>query len=175
MFVSDCTIARTFLHLFKKLTFITGHEHYFCMNYLVDTNALKITHTNLYSAIETVTLLPVYNSTLVKEFMEENIFDYNQFATKNNLIIGLFPISDKNIYDDLVDLENSEFTESDSITTFIKGIENLDEIFVKLKKINFHKLNVLIKNKRFQKYGSKQITITGCNSFLNISLWAGFN
>jgi len=74
--------------------------------------------------------LSSFKSKTRKEFMEENIFDYNQFATKNNLIIGLFPISDKNIYDDLVDLENSEFTENDSITTFIKGIENLDEIFV---------------------------------------------
>ena len=26
-------IARTIMHLFKKLTFITGHQHYFCMNY----------------------------------------------------------------------------------------------------------------------------------------------
>jgi len=65
-------IARTLLHLFKKLTFITGHQHYFCMNYFVDTNALEITHQNLYSAIETVTLLPVFNAVLVESFMEKN-------------------------------------------------------------------------------------------------------
>ena len=70
-------IARTLLHLFKKLTFITGHQHYFCMNYFVDTNALEITHPNLYSAIETVTLLPVYNAVIIKRFMKENAWTKN--------------------------------------------------------------------------------------------------
>lgn len=71
-------IARTLLHLFKKLTFITGHQHYFCMNYFVDTNSLKITHQNLYSAIETVTLLPVYNNLLIKKFLKNNTW-VNQY------------------------------------------------------------------------------------------------
>jgi len=65
-------IARTFLHLFKKLTFITGHQHYFCMNYFVDTEALEIQHQNEYSAIETVTLIPVYNEELVAKILDEN-------------------------------------------------------------------------------------------------------
>lgn len=65
-------IARSFLHFFKKLTFITGHEHYFCMNYLIDTEALHIDYQNLYSAIEMATLLPVYNKSLVLEFYDKN-------------------------------------------------------------------------------------------------------
>ncbi len=65
-------IARTLLHLFKKLTFITGHQHFFCMNYFVDKNSLNISHPNLYSAIETVTVLPVYNEKLVLQFIETN-------------------------------------------------------------------------------------------------------
>ena len=65
-------IARTLLHLFKKLTFVTGHQHYFCMNYFVDTNHLTITHPNLYSAIETVTVLPVYNKELIADFIRHN-------------------------------------------------------------------------------------------------------
>jgi hypothetical protein len=65
-------IARSFLHLFKKLTFITGHQHYFCMNYFVDTKALTISHPNLYSAIETTTLLPVYNAAVIEQFYKEN-------------------------------------------------------------------------------------------------------
>lgn len=67
-------IARSLLHMFKKLTFLTGHQHYFCMNYFVDTEALKITHRNLYSSIEVVTLLPVYNETLFHHFMQENLW-----------------------------------------------------------------------------------------------------
>ena len=65
-------IARTLLHLFKKLTFLTGHQHYFCMNYFVDTKSLKITHPNLYTSIEIATLLPVYNSKIIQQFVDEN-------------------------------------------------------------------------------------------------------
>jgi hypothetical protein len=65
-------IARTLLHMFKKLTFISGHEHYFCMNYFIDTDALTIEHPNLYSAIELKTLLPVYNKDLLMQFAGSN-------------------------------------------------------------------------------------------------------
>lgn len=65
-------IARTLLHLFKKFTFLTGHQHYFCMNYFVDTLALEISHPNIYSAIEVVTLLPVFNETVIMEFYRAN-------------------------------------------------------------------------------------------------------
>jgi len=65
-------IARSFLHLFKKLTFITGHQHYFCMNYFIDTDAMTITHQNRYSAIEVMTLLPVFNAPLHEEFYRKN-------------------------------------------------------------------------------------------------------
>ena len=67
-------IARSLLHLFKKLTFITGHQHYFCMNYFVDMKALEITHTNRYSAIEMATLLPVYNASLIGQLYRENLW-----------------------------------------------------------------------------------------------------
>lgn len=65
-------IARTVLHLFKKITFISGHEHYFCMNYFIDTESIEIEHPNLYSAIEAKTLLPVYNKELLKLFSQQN-------------------------------------------------------------------------------------------------------
>ncbi len=65
-------IARTFLHLFKKLTFLSGHEHYFCMNYFIDTEALKNSSRNLYGAIETLTLLPAYNEKLIQEYVNTN-------------------------------------------------------------------------------------------------------
>jgi hypothetical protein len=73
-------IARTLLHLFKKFTFLTGHQHYFCMNYFIDTEALEITHPNLYTAIEVATLLPVYNKKVLK-----------QFETKNQWFKGYLP------------------------------------------------------------------------------------
>ncbi|MCU0369913.1 MAG: hypothetical protein MUC31_00720 [Bacteroidales bacterium] len=65
-------IARTLLHLFKKLTFLTGHQHFFCMNYFIDEKALLITHPNRYTAIEVATLLPVFNTDLLLQFYNAN-------------------------------------------------------------------------------------------------------
>lgn len=65
-------IARSLLHLFKKLTFITGHQHFYCMNYFVDLKALTISHPNLYSAIEVATLIPVYNKEVHTDFLLRN-------------------------------------------------------------------------------------------------------
>lgn len=65
-------IARSFLHLFKKLTFLIGHQHYYCMNYFIDTQALSLQQRNPYTAIELVTLIPVYNRNLIQELMAQN-------------------------------------------------------------------------------------------------------
>ena len=47
-------IARTILHLFKKLTFLLGRQHYYCMNYFIDEKALIIPEKNIYTAMEVV-------------------------------------------------------------------------------------------------------------------------
>lgn len=93
--VNRLWIARTLLHLFKKLTFITGHQHYFCMNYFVDTNSLQITHQNLYSAIETVTLLPVYNDLLIEEFLENNLWVNNYLPNFDTQLNTEYLVKDK--------------------------------------------------------------------------------
>ena len=67
-------IARTLLHFYKKFTFIKGNEHYYCMNYFVDESALEIDQKNVYSAIETVTLLPVYNKEIISDLKQINRF-----------------------------------------------------------------------------------------------------
>lgn len=77
-------ISRSLLHFFKKLSFITGHQHYFCMNYFIDIDALFIQHRNLYSAIELVTLLPAYNEPLIKSLKEENQW-IHKFLPNTNL------------------------------------------------------------------------------------------
>lgn len=51
-------LARTLLVLFKK-TFLFNSHKYFCVNYFIDTQHLEIEEKNLYTAIETVTLLPL--------------------------------------------------------------------------------------------------------------------
>jgi hypothetical protein len=52
-------IARTFMHLFKKITFLAGKQHWYCMNYYVDEQALQIREKNVYTAMEIVTLVPM--------------------------------------------------------------------------------------------------------------------
>ena len=73
-------IARTLMHLFKKLTFLLGHQHRFCMNYYVDENALEIREKNIFTAIELFTLLPMSGDQGLDKF-----FHANDWAT------GYFP------------------------------------------------------------------------------------
>lgn len=65
-------IARTFMHLFKKLTFVTGHQHLFCMNYYIDEKSLRIKEENIFTAIEIKTLLPIAGEKTINNFFEEN-------------------------------------------------------------------------------------------------------
>lgn len=65
-------IARTLMHLFKKLTFMVGREHWFCMNYYIDEQALQISEKNIYTAIEIITLIPVCGDGAIKNFFDEN-------------------------------------------------------------------------------------------------------
>ncbi len=65
-------IARTLLHCYKKLTFITGRQHYYCMNYFIDQDAYRIQEQNVYTAMEIVTLLPVCGNHALQQFYKAN-------------------------------------------------------------------------------------------------------
>lgn len=65
-------LARTFMHLYKKLTFLTGRQHYYCMNYYVDEKALLLEEKNIFTAIEIKTLLPVRGTQTLYEFNSVN-------------------------------------------------------------------------------------------------------
>src|SRR6202022_4223033 len=65
-------IARTLMHLFKKLTFLTGHQGWYCMNYYVDEEALQIEEKNIFTATELITLLPVCGNGTMEEFFRAN-------------------------------------------------------------------------------------------------------
>ena len=71
-------ISRTLLHLYKKLTFLTNSQHYYCMNYFVDEEALSLKENNIYAAIELATLLPVYHEKQIQKLKESNkwVHDY---------------------------------------------------------------------------------------------------
>lgn len=71
-------LCRTWMHMFKKLTFLFGREHFFCMNYYVDEDMLQIKEKNIYTAIEVATLMPLRGIETFKEFYIANkwIADY---------------------------------------------------------------------------------------------------
>jgi hypothetical protein len=54
-------ICRTLLHAFKKLAFLKGAQHWYCMNYFIDETALLLEEQNYYTAIELVTLKPLFH------------------------------------------------------------------------------------------------------------------
>lgn len=65
-------LARTFMHMFKKLTFLVGKQHNYCMNYYIDEARLQIVEKNIYTAIEVVTIIPVEGDTTFQNFYQAN-------------------------------------------------------------------------------------------------------
>ncbi len=65
-------VARTLMHLLKKLSFIRGKQHWFCMNYYISTEAMVIQEKNIFTATEVVTLIPVCGEDCFKQFFIAN-------------------------------------------------------------------------------------------------------
>ena len=81
-------IARTCMHLFKKLTFLVHRQHWFCMNYYIDENALEIREKNIFTATEIVTVLPMRGKGVFDNFIGANLWVKNyfpQYIFQNNV------------------------------------------------------------------------------------------
>ena len=65
-------IARTLMHLYKKLSYLRGHQHRYCMNYYVDEEALEIKEKNIFTATELLTLMPMCGNGALDRFFEAN-------------------------------------------------------------------------------------------------------
>ncbi len=74
-------LARTGMHLFKKLTFLTGRQHWFCMNYYIDEQALEIKEKNIFTAVEVMTVLPLHGNGM-----------FNNFFSANKWVRTFFPV-----------------------------------------------------------------------------------
>lgn len=70
-------IARTLMHFFKKLTFLAGAQHSFCMNYYVSMEHMEINPKNMFTATELSTLKPAFVRNGVKE-----LYEYNRYWIK---------------------------------------------------------------------------------------------
>lgn len=78
-------LARTLLVVFKKLFLLNSHK-YFCINYFVDSQHLEIEEKNLFTATESVTLLPMWGNEYYQAFYSQNTWAwkyYPHFALRN--------------------------------------------------------------------------------------------
>jgi len=71
-------VARSLLILFKKV-FLLNSKKYFCVNYFISENKLKIQEQNIYTATELVTLEPVFGKDVFNKFQQENNWAYEYF------------------------------------------------------------------------------------------------
>lgn len=71
-------LARTLLVLYKKIFLLNSHQ-YFCVNYFVDTEHLEIEEKNLFTATESVTLLPMWGSESYADFHRANAWAWSYY------------------------------------------------------------------------------------------------
>ena len=71
-------LSRTLLVLFKK-TFLFNSHKYFCVNYFVDMAHLEIEEKNLFTATESVTLLPMWGQEVYLDFCRANHWAWDRY------------------------------------------------------------------------------------------------
>ena len=89
-------IARTLLHIYKKIPFVKGRNQWYCMNYFVDEAILQVEEKNIYTATELITLKPMYGNGALKSFFDANEwaapyfpnFDFSEIAQTNYVSRG---------------------------------------------------------------------------------------
>jgi hypothetical protein len=81
-------IARTLLHCLKKLSFLIGKQHWFCMNYFIDEDALLMPEQNLFIAIETTTLKPV-SGKAIPAFFSANLWARKYFPNQRPATVDI--------------------------------------------------------------------------------------
>ncbi len=75
-------IARTFLHIFKKFTYLFNMQDLFCMNYFIDEEELEILEKNIYTATEIATIMPLSGCKIFGSFFKENTWAKSYFPNK---------------------------------------------------------------------------------------------
>jgi hypothetical protein len=71
-------VARTLLILYKKL-FLLNSRRDFCVNYFLDTEHLTVEDRNRFTAMEVVTLLPLYGNGTTEAFFDRNAWAFAMF------------------------------------------------------------------------------------------------
>ncbi len=88
-------ICRTLLHFFKKLTYLFGKQHDFCMNYFLGEEELELKDKNFYTALESITILPMYGLDMHKAFYRANPWVKSYFPNCNPLQQLAAPVEER--------------------------------------------------------------------------------
>ncbi len=86
-------VCRTLLVLYRKIILLNSRK-YFCTNYFIDTNNLRVPDTNVFVATEIKTLQPIKTGKITEEFFKANEWAN---ALLPNYSIRNSPIVDQNI------------------------------------------------------------------------------
>ena len=89
--------SKLMLMVFKKI-FLFNSKKIFCINYFVDSENLEIHEKNIFTATETVTLLPTFG----KDF-------YEQFYEKNAWTKDFYPNFPKRATEDIIEMKHGLF------------------------------------------------------------------
>lgn len=76
-------LVRTSMAFFRRIFLFNSHKN-FCTNYFVDEAALEIEEKNIFTAVEIVTLKPMFGSDVIHRFQKANEWCSNYFP---NLVI----------------------------------------------------------------------------------------
>lgn len=72
-------IARTLMHLYKKMNYLRNRQNWYCMNYYVDEEALEIKEKNIFTATEMITLVPASGNGGLIRFFDANDWTAHYF------------------------------------------------------------------------------------------------
>ena len=89
-------ICRSFLHMFKKLTFLVGKQHDFCMNYFLDRRELELKDKNLYTAFESISIIPLYGGEAHAAFYQKNKWAKRFFPNYDAEVLLEEPLLERN-------------------------------------------------------------------------------
>lgn len=96
-------VARTLLVLYKKI-FLLNSKKYFCVNYFISTNHLKISEQNRFTATELVTLVPVYGKKTFQCFIDENQWAYSYFPNIEPIDFSKINDTNKSFFSKAIEL-----------------------------------------------------------------------
>jgi predicted nucleotidyltransferase len=75
-------VARTLLMLFKKIFLLNSYK-YFCINYFITEDSLEVDDKNIFTATEVATVKGVFNTELMKKYLNANKWVKDFFPNYN--------------------------------------------------------------------------------------------